>query len=359
MKLDDVTKVDIGFYPTPLQKLPRLSESIGKADIYMKRDDLTGIGGGGNKLRKLEYIVEDAINQGCNTLLTFGGVQTNHGRLTVAAASKYGLKSVIMCYGLPPERMSGNLVLDKMMGCELVFMDTTEVRKLPPEDQANGYYKLKGDSLKDVIARYEKNGDKVYTVPIGGHSPLGTLGYFYAVQEIMEQCKEQKITPEYLVTSNGSGGTYAGLWLGAKYFNAPFKVKGLSVSAHNGDAAKTMSDFINEVSEEFDLGVTSTPEEMDLSDAYCGVGYNIPDIETRKAAYTLAEKEAILVDPCYTGKGFRGLMDLVDTEVIPKDSSVIFLHTGGIPGIWTEEHEDAMQDDLWIGKNKVYSYKAD
>ncbi|MBI9105601.1 MAG: pyridoxal-phosphate dependent enzyme [Spirochaetales bacterium] len=347
MKLKDKSKVNIGFYPTPLHKLSRLSSLTGKADMYIKRDDMTGIGGGGNKLRKLEYIVKEAIDAGCNTLLTYGGVQTNHGRLTAAVAGMNGMKSVIICFGPIPERMSGNLVLDRMFGAELVFMDTTEILKLPQDQMVEAFYKMKDESTSQVLEKYNVQGDKVFEIPMGGLSPAGTLGYFYAVKEIMQQCKEQKINPEYLVVSNGTGGTYAGLFLGAKYYNAPFKIKAISVAPLQEDAQQTLSNFINDVSKEFELGIKCDASDIDLSADYYGDGYNIPDAITRKAVYRLAETEGVIVDPCYTGKGFRGFLDMVEREVIPAQSSAIFLHTGGVPGIWTEEHNEAMRNDLW------------
>ena len=283
MHIEDIGTVTLGFYPTPLQEMTHLSDQVGKARMFIKRDDLTGIGGGGNKLRKLEYIVKEALDQGYTTLLTYGGVQTNHGRLTAASAALYGMKSVIMCYGTPPERMSGNLVLDRMFDAELVFMDTTEVRKLPREEMVQGYYDLKDRSTQKVIERYEAQGDKVYMVPIGGHSPLGTLGYVNAVKEILDQSQKMGVQFDYLVTANGSGGTYAGLVLGAKLYGAPFKVKGLSVAPQAPDAREKMASFINSVSDHFDLGVQVTADEMDLSDEYCGPGYNQPDEVTREA----------------------------------------------------------------------------
>jgi len=281
MNWKDVKKVNIGFYPTPLHEMKNLTTSVGKAGLFIKRDDMTGIGFGGNKLRKLEYIVKDAKDQGCTALLTYGGVHTNHGRLTAAAARLHGMKAIIMCYGQPPEQASGNLILDTMMDTEMVFMDTTDVRKLSGDEMIAGYHKLKGDSTADVLKRYEAQGDKVYIVPIGGHSLIGTLGYFNAVEEILKQMEVQKQSIDYLVTSHGSGGTFAGLWAGAKYFKAPFEVIGMAVSPLQVGAKETMADFINKFCDEYNLGITCSPDELNLNDDFTGEGYNIPDGETR------------------------------------------------------------------------------
>jgi len=352
-------KVETGILPTPLQPLCNLSKRLSGAQLYIKRDDLTGFGFGGNKLRKLDYIVQAAMDEGAKVLLTYGGPQTNHGRLTAAAAAKFGMESVIMCYGQPPERATGNLLLDRMLGAEVVFMDTTKVRELPREEMAAGYYKLRDDSTQKVIDRYEAQGKKVYRVPIGGHSIEGTYGYVQAIAEIMGQMEDQQIQADYLVAGCGSGGTYAGLWLGAKVYGAPFEVVGVTVSPAEDTLKADLADHINEVSQAFGFGVTCSPEDLWVETDYYGQGYNVPDPVTREHVYMMAREEAIFLDPCYTGKIFTGFVDLIESGKIPKDKNAIFLHTGGKPGIWTEEHEDAMQSELWIDHVVKYEYEGE
>lgn len=183
--------------------MENLTKEIGCGDLYIKRDDLTDVGLSGNKIRKLEYLVAQAKAEGCNTLLTFGGPQTNHGRLTAAAAVRCGMKCILILTGERPDYMSGNLLLDKLMGADLYF--TTG----DPEEAA-----------KKVIAQYEAKGDKVYVIPTGGSNELGAVGYIQMVPELMAQCKEMGIAPKYLVCGSGSQGTFGGLWLGAKYYGA-------------------------------------------------------------------------------------------------------------------------------------------
>lgn len=347
MKISQIKKVNIGFFPTPLHEMKNLTAKLNKARLLIKRDDLTGIGFGGNKLRKLDYIVKDALDGGYTTLLTYGGPQTNHGRLTAAAAARFGLKSIIMCYGQAPKKATGNLILDRILGAELCFMDTTEVRKLPKDQIVAGYHKLRVDSTSKMIAKYEARGERVYIVPIGGHSQLGTLGYVEAAKEIMEQLVLNSFSADYLVVGLGSGGTFAGLYLGAKYYQAPFEVIGVSVSPIEKDKLAQLSEFINQVSKTFDMGITCQKKDLWIETDFSGQGYNIPDQKTREYLYLLAQTEGIFVDPCYTGKIFRGFVDLVKSQKIPADKTAIFLHTGGQPGIFTEEHLDAMQVELW------------
>ena len=210
MKPEEVKKIPLGLFPTPLQRMSNLERELGCGPLYIKRDDLSDLGLGGNKIRKLEYLVADAIQQGCNTLLTYGGPQTNHGRLTVAAAVRNGMKSILILHGAKPDYLSGNLVLDKMMGADLYFTegDGEEQKAL----------------AQKVMAEYGARGDKVYEIPVGGSNVLGALGYLMMIPELMKQLDEMGASAKYLVTGSGSLGTFCGLWAGAKYFRAGFEV---------------------------------------------------------------------------------------------------------------------------------------
>ncbi len=332
--MDNLEKVSLGIWPTPLQRMENLEKRIGRTGLYIKRDDLTDVGLSGNKVRKLEYLLKDAINKGCDTMLTYGGPQTNHGRLTVAAAVRYGMKSILVLNGEKPDYCSGNLVLDKMMGADIRFAGT--------DPQA---------TAKAVIQEYENAGHKVYEVPVGGSNEIGTMGYFFMVQEIMDQIKEMGISPKYLVTGCGSQGTFCGLWLGAKYFHAPFEIVPVAVNPKTPFHEDHAAELINEISKKYELGITCDASKLKLNFgrgdvSYCGVGYNVPDEETRKAMYLLAQTEAIFTDPCYSGKVFHGYLDMVQ-HVFEKDAEAIFVHTGGVPAIWSKEHLDAMQAELW------------
>lgn len=292
MKLNEVPKVHTGLFPTPLYKLENLSSQL-KSNIFIKRDDLSGLGFGGNKLRKLDYLVKEAKDNGYTALMTFGGVQTNHGRQTAA---------------------------------------------------------LRKAVARKVIEMYEAKGEKVYEMPAGGSTPLGVMGYFTAVKEMMEQLKEMDQKIDYVVCASGSNGTFSGLWLGSRYYNAPWEVIGATVSPYSKQNNVTMAALINAASEKFELGITAEPDELRILGDYWGAGYDVPDEKTYQTIYRLARTEGLFVDPTYTGKGFTALLDLVESEKIPAGSNVLFIHTGGLPALWSEQHAAQFTKELWTGK---------
>ena len=336
MKLEQLTKVNLGEYPTPLEKMNNLTKVLGKGALYVKRDDATGPALGGNKTRKLEYIVARALEQGCTTLLTMGGTQTNHGRTTVGAAAKFGLKSILALAGPKPAYLSGNLTLDAMMGAELMFV------KDPVANMKQ--------AIADVIAAHEAKGEKVYNMPAGGSSIDGIPGYIMTVPEIMKQIEEQGLKTKYVVCALGSMGTYAGLCIGAKYFKAGFKVIGIPVSP-GPDKRGDVADFANKACEYYDLGISFTADEFIVNNGpeaspFSGEAYNKPDSLTRDYMNLIAREEGLILDPTYTGKVFRGYVELVKNGVIEANSDPIFLHTGGAPAVWTKEHLDDAQQQL-------------
>ena len=280
MKPEEVKKIPLGLFPTPLQRMSNLERELGCGPLYIKRDDLSDLGLGGNKIRKLEYLVADAIQQGCNTLLTYGGPQTNHGRLTVAAAVRNGMKSILILHGAKPDYLSGNLVLDKMMGADLYFTegDGEEQKAL----------------AQKVMAEYGARGDKVYEIPVGGSNVLGALGYLMMIPELMKQLDEMGASAKYLVTGSGSLGTFCGLWAGAKYFRAGFEVVPISVNPQTTFREEQAAAFIRQISDAYSLGITCDPGELKLQFgrgdvSYAGVAYN--------ADQDAAEITALTADP--------------------------------------------------------------
>ena len=346
-----------GLYPTPLHRLDRLSGELGR-DIYVKRDDLTGMGFSGNKLRKLQYLVRDALDKGCTTLLTFGGVQSNHARQTAAVAARYGLKCVLIAnlkQDRPPERLSGNLLLDAILGCEVVFMDCMPILRdagdKTPDQIEEQTAALRRQVADMVIAEREAAGEKVYEIPAGGSTPLGCMGYFYAVKEIMDQLDRQGQKVDYLVCPSGSKGTFAGLWLGAKYFGAPFTVVGACVSPHDEPYREKVCDLIGELAAFCGLEVSVRPEELHICcSEYAGPAYDTPDDDTFAVIRRLARTEGLFVDPCYSGKGFAALLGLIENGTIPPGAGVLFIHTGGLPGLYSAQHLEKFDRDLWQGR---------
>ncbi len=346
MKFEEMKRIETGFYDTPIHKLENLSKKYG-INIFIKRDDLTGYACGGNKLRKLDYLLKDALDNNCTVLLTYGGAQTNHGRLTAAVAARFGLKCGIIMDGPAPQKATGNLILDKMLGADLFFMNDTGFKNEPEEIKEEKYKALVKKTTEEVVKSYEKQGHKVYLIPVGGSNPVGSAGYVMAAKEIKNQLKEKGLHIDYVFTGFGSVGTYGGLYLGSKYFDAGFTPIGISVSHKTEAYMKEKVDLIKETNELLELGVEVKVDDMWIEDSYVGISYNVPDPLTRKYVYMMAREEAIILDACYTGKAFRGMIEMIEKGEISKDKNVLLLHTGGIPGIFSEAHEDAMQEELW------------
>jgi 1-aminocyclopropane-1-carboxylate deaminase/D-cysteine desulfhydrase-like pyridoxal-dependent ACC family enzyme len=239
-----IDKIETGFYNTPIHKMNNISNDF-NCSIYIKRDDLTGYALGGNKLRKLDYLIKDAIDQGCDTLLTYGGVQTNHGRLTASVAARFGMKCIIIMDGKRPENPSGNLILDIMMNADLYFLGDVNL------ENGNNTIDKKMCIRNKVVKSYEKKGHKIYEIPVGGSSELGILGYFDAVKEINNQVNDLKVKLDYIVCGYGSAGTYGGLILGQKYFNKEYKIIGIAVSEKSEEKISSDIKYMNNASKMF------------------------------------------------------------------------------------------------------------
>jgi D-cysteine desulfhydrase family pyridoxal phosphate-dependent enzyme len=326
-------KLSLLHLPTPLDFLGNISKDLG-VELYIKRDDMTHIGMGGNKLRKLEYLVNEALNKGATMLVTEGGTQTNHGRLTAAVAKKLGLKCAIVTADDYPGEISSNLLLDGMMDCPVYFK---------PEDgihSSNERFKL---CAEEVIDKYEALGERVYFIPMGGSNELGALGYYDCSMEITSQAKDLGIQDALIVTAIGSMGTYMGLSVGLFMENSSLSLMGISIMPYQMDINYYAEDYLSRINSYY--GIDASPEFSIVTD-YDGGAYNNPDKNVREAMYYMAQKEAIILDPCYTGKAFAGLLDMIRTGKIQKGTKIIFLHTGGQPGINTPHHREEMEKEL-------------
>jgi 1-aminocyclopropane-1-carboxylate deaminase/D-cysteine desulfhydrase-like pyridoxal-dependent ACC family enzyme len=348
MKIDELEKVDVGIRNTPIEYMPYMTEYLKGAELYIKRDDLSGLALGGNKTRKLDYIVKYALNNGYTTLMTYGGVQTNHGRLTVAAAKKFGLKSILVLKGAKPDYMSGNILLDRLMGTEMYFVDTSSLDGPDKDKKAKEFLR---ECAEKIIADKERQGEKVLDIPVGGQTIIGAAGYIQAAKEIMEQTEKMGISPDYVVCGYGSTGTFSGLWAGAKHYNAPFKVIGIPIEPDYVNPKET-AEFINQISKFYGFGFKCGAEDLDIEagpkdEPYGGTGYNLPDEVTWEFVKLMAEKEAVILDPCYTGKVFHGFADLVKSGKIEKNKTALFVNTGGSPGLWGKEQLDFANGLFW------------
>jgi len=321
-KTDDFERVELGFFPTPLEPLTRLGESLG-IQLDIKRDDYTGFGGGGNKVRKLEYLMADAVRQGINVIITTGGHQSNHARMVAAAARKFGMKPVLVLRGNSPESYQGNLLLDKLFGAELEFLDP------------DGYFTQIADAMQAHADAATARGEKALIIPLGGATPLGALGYVRAVEELDAQLKARgQQPPDVIVAPTGSGGTLAGLYVGARQYWPQTKIVGISVSAKAQWFQERISAMAQDCADLLQWPQSWSPEDIWIEDGFVGAAYGVPSEGGIEAIYRVAQAEGVLLDPVYTGKAMHGLISLVLEGKIQPNSRVIFVHCGGSPALY-------------------------
>ena len=309
---------------TPLHKLERLSKLLGGPEIYMKRDDLLGLASGGNKTRKLEFLVADALAQGADTLITCGAVQSNHCRLTLAAAVAEGLK----CQLLLEERVpgsykpegSGNNFLYRLLGVERV--------KVVP----GGSPLL--DIMGEMAAELKAQGRKTYVIPTGGSNPVGATGYVACAEETLAQLFDLGIRIDRIVCASGSAGTHAGLVAGLNGNNSGIPVVGINVSRKKEPQEELVYGLACRTAAHVGVPGTLPREAVSCFDDYVGPGYSLPTPGMIEAVQMLARTEAILLDPVYTGKAMAGLIDLVRKGFFKKGEHVLFIHTGGAPALY-------------------------
>jgi D-cysteine desulfhydrase len=309
---------------TPLEKASRLTEALGGPDIYIKRDDLLGLAAGGNKTRKLEFLVADALAQGADTLITCGAVQSNHCRLTLAAAVKEGLECRLVLEERVPgtynPEASGNNFLFNLMGVETVTVVPGGSDMMKAMDKA-------ADEVK-------ADGRKAYVIPGGGSNPIGATGYVACAQEIMLQTFEQGINIDYLVCASGSAGTHAGLVTGFYGCNMNIPVLGINVSRKKQDQEELVYDLVKRTSQHVGLNLEIPREAVTCFDEYVGPGYSLPTPGMAEAVRLVARTEGFLLDPVYTGKTMAGLIDLAKKGFFNKHDTVLFVHTGGSPALY-------------------------
>lgn len=324
----------LGFYPTPFYKLDRLSDKLG-INLYIKREDFSGQPlFGGNKIRKLEYLIGDAKKKGAEYVFTYGATQSNHAMQTVEVCRKAGLKPILYLLAIvePDENdVKANLLLDKILDAEVHI-----VKKLPGETDAEGderMYKLG----KEHIQRLEAEGHKCYDIPMGGASLVGTAGFIGGFTELQEQLDASEIHADYLVQATGTGGTMAGLVAGKKLLNSDTEIISVDVCDHAPDFAEQCAMLANEALKWIGAEPIVTAEDFHLEPKYYLPGYEIPNVYGTNGIKTMAREEGLLLDPVYSGKAFGALLDFVENGTIPKGSNVVFLHTGGATALFAEK----------------------
>jgi D-cysteine desulfhydrase len=312
---------------TPLHKLERLSALLGGPEIYCKRDDLLGLTAGGNKTRKLEFLVADALAQGADTLITCGAVQSNHCRLTLAAAVVEGLKCRLVLEERVPNsykpEASGNNFLFRLLGVE-------QVKVVPGGSPLMQVMEEMADELK-------AQGRKAYVIPTGGSNPIGATGYVACAEEILAQAFELGIRIDRIVCASGSGGTHAGLVAGFSGTNSGIPVIGVNVSRKKEAQEELIYGLASRIAAHVGIPGTLPRERVVCFDEYVGPGYSLPTPSMIEAVRILAQTEAILLDPVYTGKAMAGLIDLARKGFFAKGEHVLFVHTGGAPALHVYE----------------------
>lgn len=312
---------------TPIEFLPNFTKIIGGPNIYIKRDDLLGLTMGGNKTRKLEFLMAEALSEGADTILTCGAIQSNHCRLTLSAAVKEGLK----CQLILEERVansydpnsSGNNYLFKLLGVE-------DTRVVP-----GGSNML--EELEKLADELRAKGRKPYIIPGGGSNPLGALGYVACAEEILEQAFDMGVNFDHIVTASGSAGTHSGLITGLKGNNAHIPLTGISVSRKTEPQTDLVYNLASQICEKLEIENPVEKEDIVVFDDYVGAGYSIPTQGMVDAIQLLARTEGILVDPVYSGKTLDGMLDLIKKGYFKDAKNILFIHTGGSPALYAYE----------------------
>ena len=325
-------RISLGNYPTPLTEAHHLSAALGGPRIIIKRDDLTGLALGGNKCRKLEFVMADAKLKGIDTVITTGSSQSNFALQMATAARKLDMEAYLVLFkGVHPETQ-GNLLLHDILDSKvrIIELDLSEL--------LGGTIMVKMNALADELSQ---QGRHPLVIPAGAHTPIGTTGWVNAADEIWQQLQAQNIDARYLVVTNGSSGTQAGLEVGVKYLKLPLKVIGISVFNKAANAINEVVNMANETAKFLNLDLAFTPDEITVYDDYIGEGYGIITDGCIQAIRLVAQTEGIFLDPVYTGKAMAGFIDLIHKGKFTAKDTVVFIHSGGIPALFAYDKEIA------------------
>ncbi len=311
-------RIQLGHFPTPIEYMKNLTVHLNGPKLYIKRDDCTGLATGGNKTRKLEYLMPDAIKNNASLIITVGAVQSNHARQTAAASAILGFKCTIILEqrldtSSTSYNNSGNVFLDKLFGAEIIIC---------PKD------KVAEDYAREIIIKKRKEGEIPYYIPVGGSNEIGELGYVECIREIVEHQHKNKSNFTHIILPSGSGGTHSGSVVGKTYYQSDIKILGISVKDKKKKQEEKVFNLAKKACKYIKI---QEPIKNDVLvfDDYVGEGYGIPTNGMKEAVKLLATKEAILLDPVYSGKGFHGLLDLIEKQYFKDKDSILFIHTGG------------------------------
>ncbi len=335
-KLAAVPTVNLCFLPTPFEKMQNLSELFKGINLFFKRDDQTGLAMGGNKARKLEFIMPDVLRQQAKSIITWGGFHSNWCRQVAAAAKKYHIKPILLLLKKPGSRnvFNGNYLLSSLMAADIRIVEVDKDQKL---------MELKGvkQIIDPVFHEEENQGNKPYIASIGGSllegsmkRPWGAIGYVNAFFELLQQAAAQQVTIDVVVVATGSAGTHAGLLAGAKLFSPGTKVVGISVSEDKNTLDRYIKNIADEIFVELEIDLKTGARDIIVFDEYIKEGYGVLNKEVADSIRLVAEREGVLLDPVYTGKAMVGLVDLVKKGYFKDRENVVFFHTGGTPSLF-------------------------
>lgn len=313
-----VPRITLGHWPTPLEELPRLTKQLGGPQLFIKRDDQTGLATGGNKTRALEFLVSDALDRDSDVLITAGSAQSNHARQTAAAAARCGLTCHLILRGQRPTDVTGNLLLNHLLGACVHWAGDRPLDSL----------------MNDVAHELRVSGRKPHILPYGGSSDLGILGYAVGIEELVTQIDQQQVSVDRIVVASASGGQQAGFVLGKKALGLDMGVLGMATEKRRVEAMPFMLKLVESAASRLGLNLPFEEADFEFHEEYLGKGYATPAHAEWEAIQLLARSEGILLDPVYTGRAFAGMVDLIRQGVIGRDETVCFWHTGGTAGLF-------------------------
>lgn len=322
-KLKTIPRVNIAHTPTALESMPQLSKLLNR-HLFIKRDDCTGLAGGGNKTRKLEYLIAEAKSVNADTLVTVGGIQSNHARQTAAAAAKFGLRCELILEdvkGTPKcdYDKNGNVLLDTILGAK--------IHRLADDTDSLEY-------SSNLMTQLKNQGLKPYFIPVGGSNEIGSLGYVQCAREIAQQIALQAIKPDHIVLATGSAGTQAGLIAGLILEDLHIPVLGICVSRPAKQQVELVTQLLEKTLTLLGFDKSLAQGKVFANDEYYGIGYGVTTDATIEAINLCAQFEGLILDPVYTGKGMSGMIDLCRKGFFAKESTLLFLHTGGSQGLF-------------------------
>jgi L-cysteate sulfo-lyase len=310
---DKLPRVRLGQLPTPLEELPRLTRALGGPRLFIKRDDQTGLATGGNKTRKLEFSVAEALRSGADTLVTLGAVQSNHARQTAAAAARCGLRCILVLRGHAPTTATGNLLLDHLLGARVIFSGE----------------RAREQVASQLMAEEQAAGRRPYLIPVGASDEFGAPGFVAGIEELDRQLKDQELHPDRVVVASSSFGTQAGMCVGAKALGFRPQITAIAIDSERAEVQAGVADIASRTFRRLGIESSIAPGEVVAYDGYLGAGYAIMGEPEKEAIELTARHEGILLDPVYTGRAMAGLIDLVRKGEFGKGETIVFWHTGG------------------------------